>query len=254
MKRNQGFTLLELSVVLVIVSLVVGGIFLTRSLVREAKVRAVMVEYDQYLKAIQEFQDKYQALPGDMKTATGIWGAATLCPNTDDTTPPQFKTCNGDGDGRIGTSATDGTVSNSYEWWQAWQQLADAGMIDGRYNGAPGASHVQQAVIGTNVPESRLTPAGWTLLYYLNTAGVSGKDNYGHILSFGGVNSTTPRYTQDGGLLPSEAYGIDLKIDDGNAGMGKIRASGTADSASTYSTDADSEGSPIYSLIFILGM
>ena len=67
--KQTGFTLLELSVVLIIIALVAGGIVVGQSLIRSATLRSVMGEYDHYLKAVQEFQDKYLALPGDMPNA-----------------------------------------------------------------------------------------------------------------------------------------------------------------------------------------
>jgi prepilin-type N-terminal cleavage/methylation domain-containing protein len=254
MRNRAGFTLLELSVTLIIVGLLAGGVLLTRSLIREAKLRAVLVEYDVYLKAVQEFQDKYQALPGDMLNATSLWGTAGVCPNTVDTTLPQLATCNGNGNGRIGASTTAGALSSNAEWWQAWQHLANAGLIDGRYNGAYGSGGAAHAVIGTNVPESRLTPGGWTLLYLLRTSDGGGfwADNYGHLLFFGAAS--TASYTGSGILLPSEALALDLKIDDGRPGLGKLRPAGcytgASQSAAIYQKDTEATNCPIY---FILG-
>jgi prepilin-type N-terminal cleavage/methylation domain-containing protein len=232
--QKRGFTLLELSVVLIIVSLVIGGIILSRSLIRQAKVNAVLMEYDVYVKAIQEFQDKYQAIPGDMTNATTIWGAA-ICPNLG--TTPQFLTCNGDGNGRVGISSSAGVLTNpTGEWWLAWQHLANSGLIEGRYSGGVAASPI--ATIGTNVPASKLVPGGWTLLYYLNTPNL-----YGHILSFGGASTS---YTKDSVLTANEAHGLDEKIDDGIHNSGKVHNQGDA----AWGGDT---GQATSALFFVLG-
>jgi len=215
MKQKDAFTLLELSIVLTIIGLIMGGIVIGRSLVRQGELRAAVSEYDTYLKAIKEFQDKYLALPGDTSTAANIWGATV--------------TDNGDGNGTIGTSSTAGVIADTAgtgsigstgEWFLAWQHLALAGFISGSYPGTGTTS-----LAGTNVPLSK-SGGGWTVFYYLNsTNGTSlWPDQYGHVLAFAasGANYATPAIS--GILTPAEASDIDTKLDDGMPGTGKIRA------------------------------
>ena len=265
MRRNsfsKGFTLLELSIVLIIISLLVGGVMLTKSLVRQAKMQGMISEYDKYARSIYEFRDKYHALPGDMKNATDLWGAAVACPNIDSTTSPQVATCNGDGNGRIGTSDGDGNLSTNAEWWQAWQHLSNAKLIDGMFNGAYGSGGADDAVLDTNVPSSVLKPGGWTLLYYLFTNAVTTDtwaDKYGHILAFGDASAASS-YTKGAAIISSEAMAIDQKIDDGKPGMGTVRAwktgaciSGDVQKTAAYTIDATSTAALTCSLYFILG-
>jgi prepilin-type N-terminal cleavage/methylation domain-containing protein len=226
---RRGFTLLEMSIVIAIVGLIIGAIAVGSSMVQMARLRSVVTEYGIYLKAIKEFQDKYMALPGDMTNATTFWGAAGTCP-IPYTTTASTATCNGDGSGTIGSSTTAGVLSKSSEWWTAWQQLADAGLIPGSFTGAPGWNGANEANLGVNVPASKFKGAGWTLFYYLfpnngtnsNTNSSLWTDQYGHLLALGGYASGT--YTNNGVLLPSEAESIDQKIDDGLPGTGKVRA------------------------------
>ena len=154
----------------------------------------------------------------------------------------------------------------SYEWFRAWQQLADAGFIQGSFTGAPGSGGTNEAVIGTNVPASAVLGAGWTLLYFLFPSNGSAedssllwRDNYGHILTLGGFSSNS--YTHAPVLKPEDAYALDLKIDDGMPGTGKVRAwrtgtltscttGDTSQSAQTYSSNNTIQAC---SLVFLLG-
>src|SRR5437763_7869808 len=120
--KPQGFTLLELSIVLVIIGLLIGGIFVGQSLIHTAQINAVISEFNRYQTAVQNFKQQYQALPGDMNNATSFWGSAggtgadATCFNTLSNTAA---TCNGNGDGSIQTS-----VSLWDEVYRAWQHLA----------------------------------------------------------------------------------------------------------------------------------
>ncbi len=66
---RQGFTLVELYIVLVIIGLIVGGVLTGQALIAAAKVRAQMTQLDQYDAAINTFRAKYDCLPGDCANA-----------------------------------------------------------------------------------------------------------------------------------------------------------------------------------------
>jgi len=68
-QKHKGFTLIEMSVVLVIIGLIVGGILVGQNLVSAAAVRAQISQIDKYNSAVNTFYSKYQALPGDMPAA-----------------------------------------------------------------------------------------------------------------------------------------------------------------------------------------
>jgi len=255
MKRRNGFTLLELSIVMVIIGLIIAGILSATSMIRNAQIRSMLSEEDSHIKAIKQFQDKYLALPGDMPNASGYWPGAG----------------NGAGIGTIGSSSLTASLSNTGDWFLAWQHLADAGFIHGIYTGVNGSGGANEATIGVNVPGSRLPSAGWTVNYYLypnngtnSFSGALWPDQYGHLLNLGGFVATD--YTKGAVLTAAEASIIDQKIDDGYPGSGNVRAwrtsvlpnciGGTvADGAGTqytatyntlYSTNA-------CSLVFLLG-
>jgi len=266
--KSNGFTLLELSIVLTIIGFLVAGVVVGQSLMRESQIRTMLGEYDEYSKAIQEFEDKYQALPGDMSTAQNIWGslAVGVCNGSTGVTTVSTgtATCNGNGNGTIGNSSA-GSTGIGGEYWYAWQHLSNAGLIEGRFTGADYASTIGIPYFGINTPASKLGSGGWMVLYYSNTAGTNAAwaDSYGHILVFGAANSTPLNYSPV--LTPTEALAIDRKLDDGIPLTGKIRVwryglnpNCTNDSVGTVSqtvpTYTTAYASPACSLMFLLGI
>ncbi len=155
-RNRKGFTLIDLSIVLAIIALFIGGIMVGQNLIRSAELLSVTIDVKCFTQAIQLFKEKYKYLPGDMPTATNFWGTDSNCPTTSYTTTPHTATCNGDGNGRIGdyNATTYAWGTQAYEVMRVWQQLADAGFIDGSYSGVASANAV--AVIGHNVPASQL--------------------------------------------------------------------------------------------------
>src|SRR3569833_319215 len=79
---KAAFTLVELSIVLVILGLLDGGVHTGQSLIRAAELRSVTTQYQRFLTAVQTFRDKYFALPGDMTNAHSYWGIAIATPAT----------------------------------------------------------------------------------------------------------------------------------------------------------------------------
>ena len=77
-KPAQGFTLIELSIVLVIIGLIVGGVLVGRDLISAARLRAQIAQIEKYKTATNTFRTKYNNFPGDIKEpeATGF-GFAT---------------------------------------------------------------------------------------------------------------------------------------------------------------------------------
>jgi prepilin-type N-terminal cleavage/methylation domain-containing protein len=67
---RRGFTLIELSIVLVIIGLLVGGVLVGQDLIRSAAVRATVRQIEKYNQSVNAFRGKYNAIPGDMNAAT----------------------------------------------------------------------------------------------------------------------------------------------------------------------------------------
>lgn len=233
-QQRSGFSLVELSIVLVILGLLVGGILAGQSLIRASEMRAVSTEQSRYITAVMTFRDKYFALPGDFTKATDIWTQSANCPGTSAQGSTTAATCYGNGDGMITTSG-----GNANELYRFWQHLANAGLIEGTYSGVQGPTDGNDSIIGSNVPRSKLPNAGWSV-YWMGTQPSSAglwPGNYGNTLMFGASRAGDP--TTAGVLRPEEAWNIDTKLDDGRPYSGMIVPYKPADSPNCADSSSD---------------
>lgn len=218
----QGFTLLELSIVLVIIGLIVGGVTVGAELIRQAELKSVTTDFNKFQTAVNTFNLKYNALPGDMKNATDYWGTAAACPGTSTTPSTSAATCNGNGDG-----ALDPAVATGNEMFRFWHHLANAGLVEGTFTGVANNTTASEddAMIGSNVPASKVGNSGWTpqtLGTQSQSSTVWFEGDYGTVLHFGSMGSGTST-TRNAALVTEEAFAIDTKTDDGKPGTGTIR-------------------------------
>ena len=103
-KKQKGFTLIEIAIVLVIIGLLLGGILKGQELINSAKVKNLATDFRNIPVFIYGYQDKFRALPGDDIAATTHAGATAT---------------NGDGDGIIeGNYNATTTASESFNFWQ----------------------------------------------------------------------------------------------------------------------------------------
>lgn len=74
-RQKHGFSLIELSIVLIIIGLLVAGVTGGASLIQSAKVRSMMNELKDYERAVYTFQAAKGRYPGDVKNygAFGAW-------------------------------------------------------------------------------------------------------------------------------------------------------------------------------------
>ncbi len=239
---HRGFSLVELSIVLVILGLLVGGILAGRSLIRASELRAVTTEFDRYRTATLAFKDKYFALPGDFPHATRVWGRLqnhSTCPTNSSAAVVASGVCDGNGDGQI--DGWSGAPNYSAGGFQFWRQLAKAGLIEGEYTGIAGTAAGHDHLLGTNHPASKLANSGWSA-QYITSDGYLYSTQYGNVLRFGGVIAGTAPYGQV--LRPEELWNIDTKIDDGRPAYGRLIAiywniCGVADDGTTTQGDLD---------------
>lgn len=142
---RHGFTLVELSLVLVIIGLIVGGVLVGRDLIEAGKIRAQISQISDIETQINTFRVKYDCLPGDCPTATSALGA-TVGGNT---------IVNGDGNGVIHSTTGAGTTypegecllpSVQEEITQLFVQITAAGL--GKYN-TKSAAPAWNSTVGT---------------------------------------------------------------------------------------------------------
>jgi prepilin-type N-terminal cleavage/methylation domain-containing protein len=70
MKNQKGFTLVEMAIVLVIIGLLLGGVLKGQELIKNAKVKGIANDVNAVSSAMNGYQDRYRALPGDDKLAS----------------------------------------------------------------------------------------------------------------------------------------------------------------------------------------
>lgn len=220
---QQGFTLVELAVVLTIIALLVGGILGGQAMIRASELKSIINDAQTYKTAIATFRDQYRAVPGDMHTAVRFWGAVAG-PTTDGSnatcqghTAPSLNkaTCNGDGNGIIGNQGSPALAIT--EIWRAWQHLSNSGLIQGTYTGVSGSG----MTFGRNVPGSAYNPnAGFTLYGVHTPTGYFFPAKYRNALFFGGKSGTG--VTEIGMMPPTDAHYVDIKLDDGVPNAGKV--------------------------------
>lgn len=207
--KKSAFSLIELSIVLIVIGLLIAGITGGASLIKSSELRSVMSEARGYAVAVNAFYSQYDALPGDYGTAVG-----------------SVSTNRGNGNGNIEYGVPFNTLAGS-EGSVAWYALRQIGAIDDALTYAA-VSTAQTP--GTNIPNSKIKSAGWVMSYIdftNNVAGATGTQNT--VVLTRATTALTANATDATGsvaasLLPSDALSIDAKIDDGTANTGKLRS------------------------------
>ncbi|MFI4984342.1 MAG: type II secretion system protein [Rickettsiales bacterium] len=209
MRKIKGFTLVELSIVIVIIGFLVAAITSGASMIKQAEMRSVINDLQSFRTAYNNFIAAYGAVPGDMVVASSYWPNGA-CAQTD-------SNCNGNGNGLIEATTTNAEPD---EVRGALKQLALAGMINAGIPQIPDA--IIQLVPGVNAPASKLSDAGY---YYASSAydtqvyqlpldpGV----NYIFLGGYSPVSGAHPllNFLYTGALTPMDAFSIDYKMDDG---------------------------------------
>ena len=76
MKKAQGFTLVEIAIVLVIIGLLLGGILKGQEMITQAKIKNVIADFSGVSAAYHGYQDRYRSIPGDDPNAATRWAVA----------------------------------------------------------------------------------------------------------------------------------------------------------------------------------
>lgn len=126
---RHGFTLIELSLVLVMLGLLVGGVLVGRDLIKVSEIRAQISQIEEFKAAVNTFKVKYGYLPGDMPPSQASQlGFFTLT--------GAFA---GKGCGSNAYGNNDGMINSTNELYVFWSHLSDAKLLKGNYGGTAGS-------------------------------------------------------------------------------------------------------------------
>ncbi len=189
----QGFTIIELAIVLVIIGLILGAVMKGQSVLENAKIKRVMGDIEGIAAAVNTYYDRYSALPGDDLNANNRWSAVK----------------DGDGDGLIedtvGNGKCNSDPNDNNECNEAWQALKAALIIKGDASDTGSAALPKHALGGSLYLENKDFGTG------------IGTKNY-----VGGTN-----------ISDTLAEIMDGKFDDGVYNTGTFQASGVYDNDGT---------------------
>jgi type II secretory pathway pseudopilin PulG len=188
-RRALGFTLIELALALIVISLLIGGILKGWQLVQSAHVRTVAETSTSVQSAYFAFHDRFSHVAGDWNAVDAGNAIGTAV--------------NGGGNdsGRVDTPPADPwTESNAF-----WEQLAKAGFIRGTYLGTAATEPTL---------DNNLTP-----LNVFRRPIILGRTP-----DFEGATGPRRHVTIGRGAPVDLLRELDVKLDDGKAAEGKIRA------------------------------
>jgi prepilin-type N-terminal cleavage/methylation domain-containing protein len=209
MKNKAGFTLVELSIVLVIIGLIVAGVVGGQALIASARLSKQVQQLQQFKVSYNAFLLQYDAIPGDFGEATDYW--------------PTAGTASGNGDGRLekstGSTNTSGGDFDG-ELPLFFEHLSLASLVPEQYDGSTD--------LGLGYPAMALNK-GFGMIageshFYENAACRSSAVKL--LLVVAVPNAMPDLDAADNAqiLLPKDAKRIDQKLDNGLATSGSFCA------------------------------
>jgi prepilin-type N-terminal cleavage/methylation domain-containing protein len=234
--RRDGFTLIELSIVLIVIGLIVGGILVGQNLINAAAIRAQVSQIEKYNTAANTFREKYGYLPGDITPQAVAQFGFTAAPSRQGTAGA------GDGNGEIDGNASGPVFSfnQAGEPLFFWEDLStNSHLIEGGFNatygayGIPGSSGVCNTIAACSafLPYAKIGNGAFVYVYSgyaANCCAATGTGPNFFGLSF--INSMSYGNVRMGPLPPTlaltvaQADAIDTKVDDGFPTTGNVLA------------------------------
>jgi prepilin-type N-terminal cleavage/methylation domain-containing protein len=116
-KKQGGFTLVEIAIVLVIIGLLLTGVLKGQEMIENARIKSVVADMNGVASAYNSYVDRYRAIPGDELPATMNLRGWT-------------GTVGGNANGVLGVTPAQ-TFTNGGEQGGMWRALRAAGMASG---------------------------------------------------------------------------------------------------------------------------
>lgn len=198
--ENSGFSLIEVSVALVVLGFVTVAIFSAGTLIRNSKLVAAIKEIQSIKIATGTFLNRYGEMPGDSVNVAGILSSLSSWDV-------------GNGDGFVGNDSYKLKESHLF-----FKHISYSGMMDGKMydaldltlDGDGNIQSIDDVVIGETFPNSKLKNS---YFYYAESSDLGGlfrRRNRIAIFSKERLKSSS-----------RDSYDLDIKIDDGFPFVGK---------------------------------
>lgn len=188
-RRERGFTLVEIAVVLVIVGLLIGGILKGQEMITNAKIKRIESDNASISAALHSYQDRYHELPGDDPEAEARFDQYAAGSGF-----------NGDGDTRIGGVGAPAVWNmppdnTAVENNSLWAHLRASGLVSGGATDRRQPTNAYGGMIGVQAQAFPTAITTW----------------YRHAIVFGRVPGSIARV-------------LEARLDDGLRDAGDIRA------------------------------
>lgn len=192
---KKGFTLVELSIVLVIIGLLISGLLVGQSMIRTSSVQAQIKQIQQIDIAVANFHTMYNGLPGD-STYFG-----------------------GDGDGLIESSATDEWGGEMANFFADLSTIGFKNESGGVYTSTFSTSAFPFG--GDNGPKSKIESNSGIFVFGMNTPfyRVGGVPANTYIVGDATATTAFDGLNVSSSIEQNLAIAIDVKIDDGSGAV-----------------------------------
>jgi prepilin-type N-terminal cleavage/methylation domain-containing protein len=219
-QHQRGFTLIEMSIVLVIIGLIVGGILKGQELIESSRQKSYISQIDRLKAGTTSFVDRFKGLPGDITRITLLPNSGLLAA--------------GDANGVVDQDATPATTvagifTNSLtladEQVEFFNHLQAAGLgSNGSVTNVQPTCYAGLCGTASPLPSSSFQQSGINISYGthpgLNTPATPMQRHWLTVTRF--VNGAAN--TSHAVLSGERAFQIDNKYDDGISQTGNIRS------------------------------
>ncbi len=153
--RQNGFTLVEIALILAIIGILIGGVLKGQEMIINAKIKRLESDNSGLVAAMFTYQDRYIKMPGDDNRAS-----ARFSLYQDGVNDPAPADINGDADGSLGG---DWMAAANTETANFWKHLRASGLIPGGGDDDTQPSNAYGGLIGIR-DDSLLIP-GHAIIY-----------------------------------------------------------------------------------------